>query len=116
MTKISLDVSAHYTTSNVKCASKNSSKCCWYFFSILFLGAKEEDDDEEITEITGGNDDPENLYGRRHITPKFLESGQTSRTLSSSSQNDPKVALSPTITVTAPTEKDHVIKGFFFRL
>ena len=48
-------------------------------FSILFLGAKEEDDDEEITEITGGNDDPENLYGRRHITPKFLESGQTSR-------------------------------------
>ena len=86
------------------------------FFSILFLGAKEEDDDEEITEITGGNDDPENLYGRRHITPKFLESGQTSRTLSSSSQNDPKVALSPTITVTAPTEKDHVIKAVFLRL
>ena len=71
-------------------------------------GAKEEDDDEEITEITGGNDDPGNHYGTRYITPKFLESGQTSRTLSSSSQNDPKMTLSPTITVTAPSDKDHV--------
>ena len=36
----------------------------------------------------------------RHITPKLMESGATSRTLSSSSQTDPKVATSPTITVT----------------
>ena len=66
------------------------------------FGAKEEDDDDEVTEITGGNDDPGNHVLTRHITPKFLESGQTSRTLSSSSQNDPKMALSPTITVTVP--------------
>ena len=38
----------------------------------------------------------------RHITPKLLSSGQTSRTWSSSSQNDPKGPLSPSITVTAP--------------
>ena len=79
-------------------------------FRVSFdSGAKEEDDDEEITEITGGNDDPGNHVLTRHITPKFLESGHTSRTLSSSSQTDPKVALSPTITVTAPeSSKDHV--------
>ena len=78
------------------------------FEKYFTSGTKEEDDDEEITEITGGNDDPGNHYGTRHITPKFLESGQTSRTLSSSSQNDPKMTLSPTITVTAPSDKDHV--------
>ena len=45
------------------------------------------------------------VYERRfrHITPKFLESGQTSRTISSSSQNVP---MSPTITITtAPDAK-----------
>ena len=89
-----------------------------------------EDDDDEVTEITGGNDDPGNHMVTRHITPKLMESGATSRyihktshkpaiiffstlkatklifviifrTLSSSSQTDPKnVATSPTITVT----------------
>lgn len=69
------------------------------------FGTKEDDDDDEVTEITGGNDDPGNHVLTRHITPKFLESGQTSRTLSSSSQHDPKVPMSPTITVTsAPSD------------
>ena len=58
-------------------------------------------------EITGGDDDPGNHIFTRHITPKLMESGATSRTLSSSSQTDPKVATSPTITVTAPNEQKH---------
>ena len=61
-------------------------------------------DDDEVVEITGGNDDPGHHLNTRHITPKFLpESGHTSRTLSSSSQTEPKVAMqSPSIMVTAP--------------
>ena len=38
-----------------------------------------EDDDDEVTEITGGNDDPGNHMVTRHITPKLMESGATSR-------------------------------------
>ena len=91
---------------------------------------KEDDDDDEVTgklictnydlsfslsyqyffanlEITGGDDDPGNHIFTRHITPKLMESGATSRTLSSSSQTDPKIATSPTITVTAPSEQKH---------
>ena len=68
------------------------------------FGAKEEDDDDEVTEITGGSDDPGNHVSTRHITPKLMSSGHTSRTWSSASQNDPKGPLSPTITVTAPSD------------
>ena len=60
-------------------------------------------DDDEVVKITGGNDDPGHHLNTRHITPKFLpESGHTSRTLSSSSQTESKVAMSPSILVTAP--------------
>lgn len=59
------------------------------------------DDDDEVTEITGGSDDPGNHILTRHITPKLLDSGDTSRTMSSSSTTD-KLANSPSITLTGP--------------
>ena len=66
------------------------------------------DDDDEVTEITGGSDDPGNHILTRHITPKLMDSGDTSRTMSSSSTTD-KLANSPSITLTGPDHHHHSV-------